>query len=160
MSSPPIQIEATGRSEQGHSREINQDAFAVRHDLGLFVIADGMSGHPDGEIASAVAVEAVQHFFAESGKIGPSDAAGPPGDPHAFLVAAVEHAHARIRTEAAPIIPERRSRGTTIAAVHAESSGFCIAHVGDSRVYRLRGRARRLAPRSPVRGLLSTKVGT
>jgi serine/threonine protein phosphatase PrpC len=138
--SPSIILEAAGRSEQGCAREINQDAFAVRHDLGLFVISDGMGGHPDGEIAAAIAVEEMQCFFAEPGKTWPTDAPGPPGDPRAFLVAAVKHAHVRIRAKAAPIVPGRRSMGTTIAAVHAESSGFCVAHVGDSRVYRLRDR--------------------
>jgi PPM family protein phosphatase len=150
-SSPSLLLEATGRSEQGHARDINQDAFAVCPSLGLFVIADGMGGHPDGEIASAVAVDAVQRFYADPARTWPTDADGPVGDPRAFLVAAVKHAHARIRARAAPIDPFKRSMGTTIAAVHAASSGFCVAHVGDSRVYRLRGRALELLTRDHTR---------
>ncbi len=141
MSSPSLILEATGRSEQGAAREINQDAFAVCPSLGLFVIADGMGGHPDGEIASAIAVEAVKRFYAEPGSTWPADAVGPIGDPRAFLVASVKHAHARIRFEAAPSLPGKRSMGTTLAVVHAESTGFCVAHVGDSRCYRFRDRA-------------------
>jgi hypothetical protein len=67
-----------------------------------------MGGHPDGEIASAVAVDAVQHF-AEPARTGPADAAGPASDPCAF-VAAVKHAtHASARS--CPILPGRRSMG-------------------------------------------------
>jgi protein phosphatase len=141
LSSRSIILEAAGRSEQGPARDMNQDGFAVCPPLGLFVIADGMGGHPDGEIAAAIAVSAVQRFYAEPGRTWPADAAGPIDDPRAFLVAAVKHAHARIRAEAGPTIPGKRSMGTTIAVVHAERSGFCVAHVGDSRVYRMRDRA-------------------
>ena len=148
---PSITLEAACRSEQGRSREINQDAFAVCPSLGLFVIADGMGGHPNGEIASALAVEAVQRFYAEPGRTWPADAAGPIGDPSAFLVAAVKRAHARIRAEAAPVAPGQRSMGTTLVAVHAEATDFCVAHVGDSRCYRLRDRALELLTRDHTR---------
>ncbi len=151
MSSPSILIEAAGRSEQGRLRDINQDAFAICRPLGLFLIADGMGGHPDGEVASAIAIDAVQRFYADPGRTWPADTAGPIGDPRALLVAAFKHAHARIRAEAAPVVPGRRSMGTTIVAVHAETTGFCVAHVGDSRCYRLRGRALELLTRDHTR---------
>ena len=120
-------------------REINQDTFALRPDLGLYVIADGMGGHADGEVASALAIEAIPHYFEQRGATAQSDAQPLPPDPSVILVGAVQHAHARIRARPAPP-PWARRMGTTIAAVYVEQRTMFVAHVGDSRVYRLRDR--------------------
>ena len=53
-------IDAVARTDPGPVRESNEDCFLVDVDSGLFVVADGMGGHASGEIASAIAVEAVQ----------------------------------------------------------------------------------------------------
>jgi protein phosphatase len=148
--SPPIPIEAAGRSAQGRLRDINQDSFTVRSDLGLYILADGMGGHVDGEVASAIAVEAIPQFFEKRGTTARSDAHAPPVDPLEILVGAVRHAHARLRAQPEPPRGMRRM-GTTIAAVRAEPGSLCVAHVGDSRVYRLRGRRLVLLTRDHTR---------
>lgn len=139
MSSFPIHIEAAGRSEQGRNRESNQDVFILRPDLGLFLVVDGMGGHPAGDVAAAVAAEAIQRFHDEPGTPWPGDAVGLRSAPRAYLAASVKHANLSIRERAARE-PDTRGMGAAIVAMHATSTGFCVAHVGHARCYRVRGR--------------------
>ena len=120
-------------------RETNQDTFALRPDLGLYVVADGMGGHADGEIASALAIEAIPRYFEERRANARLDAEPVSLDPGVILVGAVHHAKEEIRAYAAPSSSTRRM-GTTIAATYIDHRGIYVAHVGDSRVYRLRDR--------------------
>jgi protein phosphatase len=135
--SPKLVLEAAGRTEVGRLREINQDTLLLRPELGLFILADGMGGHPAGEVASAIAVEAMQLFYRDAGATWPPDAEGHASDPRAFLVAAAKHANRRIRLFA-ELNPEHRGMGAAMAAVHVGSSGFCLAHAGHVRAYRFR----------------------
>ena len=130
-------LETAARTEVGRRRTINQDALGLRPDLGIYILCDGMGGHPAGEVASATAVEAIGQFYLDAGATWPPDAEGPATDPRAFLVAAVKHANFRIRQEAERT-PEHAGMGAAVAAVHVGDSGFCLAHVGHVRGYRLR----------------------
>ena len=132
-----LSIEATSRTETGRRRDINQDAVAVRRDLSLYILADGMGGHAAGEVAAAIAVESVEEFYLDAGATWPHDAEGPATDPRAFLVAAVKHANFRVR-QAAERFPEHKGMGAAVAAVHFDGSAYCLAHVGHVRGYRLR----------------------
>ena len=138
MFSPPITLEAAGRSARGCTREINQDSFMVRSDLRIYIVADGMGGHADGEVASALAVEAIPRFFEQRGATARSDAQAHPVDPMEILVGSVRYAHARLRAQPEPPLGARRV-GTTIAVARADPASLYVAHVGDSRVYRMRG---------------------
>jgi serine/threonine protein phosphatase PrpC len=133
----PLSIEATARTEIGRRRDINQDAVAIRAELGLYILVDGMGGHAAGEVAAAIAVESMEQFYVDAGATWPPDAEGPASDPRAFLVAAAKHANFRIR-QFAELDPEHRGMGAAVGAVHVSGSGFCIAHVGHVRGYRLR----------------------
>jgi len=108
-------------------------------DLGLFVVADGMGGAAAGEVAAQMAVEHVCKAVADLEVTWPMGmpAPGQAGLPR--LVAGIERANHQINA-ASLRRPELHGMGTTIAAVLACGSRAVVAHVGDSRVYRLRGR--------------------
>jgi protein phosphatase len=133
----PLTLETAARTQIGRCRDVNQDAIALRADLGIYILSDGMGGHPAGEVASAITVEAIQQFYLDAGATWPPDAQGPASDPCAFLIAASKHANYRIR-QFAELNPEHRGMGAGMAAVHVGSSGFCVAHVGHVRAYRFR----------------------
>jgi serine/threonine protein phosphatase PrpC len=133
----PLSIEAAARSETGQRRTTNQDAFAIRADLGLYLLCDGMGGHAAGEVAAAIAVETIQQFYVEVGAPWPPDAPGPASDPRAVFVAAVKHANDRVR-QLAELSAEYRGMGAAVAGVHISSAGFCLVHVGHVRAYRFR----------------------
>ena len=66
-----MQLDAVARTDPGPVREANEDCFLVDVETGLFVVADGMGGHASGEIASAIAVEAVQSVLL--GEVNPDE---------------------------------------------------------------------------------------
>jgi len=124
------------RSDLGLRRSNNQDSFLVRLapnprqwlDRGhICVVADGMGAHLAGEVASRLATETiVKSYLARTDE--------PPGQ---ALMRAVYDAHDVIRAKSRE--DAFREMGTTCDAIAFTPQGLFIAHVGDSRVYRLRG---------------------
>ncbi len=135
-------------SDVGRRRRVNQDAFGEFPcaDGGvLLVCCDGMGGHQGGEVASQLAVETIGREF---------DAASP----EQSLPRAILAAHARVKGRAAER-PELYGMGTTAVALHWDGAARAVvAHVGDSRCYRIRGgRIEQLTPdHSIVAELLRT----
>ncbi len=126
------------RSDKGRVRELNEDAVGQAAELGLVVLADGMGGHNAGEVASALAVSTIL----ESMRAGwpyraelPAEDSTPEG---VLLRRSVEVAHGAIR-EMADSQPQYEGMGTTVVACLFWNSRIIVAHVGDSRLYRLRG---------------------
>ena len=113
----------------------------ARPDLGLFLVADGMGGHTAGDVASTLATATLERFFETTDVLwDPGDALPEYPDLEsggARLVLAIREANeAVVRT--ARENPERQGMGTTMVAVHLSSDGMIhIAHVGDSRCYRI-----------------------
>lgn len=117
-----------GLSDTGQLREHNEDAVGWDAEQGWAVLADGMGGHQAGEVASAIAVEVIGD---ELRAVADSGGALP-------LQGAVELANAEIHRQAQQQ-PRLRTMGTTVVAVLLQGERLYFAHVGDSRLYRLRG---------------------
>jgi protein phosphatase len=146
-----LTLRIAGLSDTGLVREHNEDCIAVRPDLGLVVLADGMGGHRAGEIASALAVQAVvdelERALAEPELVSGVDVAhrvgvlpegGGDGAEAAYLLLnALAQANALV-FKSAQASPERTGMGTTIVVALFAAGSLTIAHVGDSRAYRLR----------------------
>ena len=129
-------------TDVGRVRARNEDSVAVDAALGLLVVADGMGGHNAGDVASRMAVEGVLAAMQRDAAASPGGGAdGAAVDDDAQrLLAALRHANDAIY-DAAGEDYERSGMGTTVVAVWLRSTGLLAAHVGDSRLYRLRGGA-------------------
>jgi len=110
-------------TDTGRQRRANEDSHLAR--APLFVVADGMGGAQAGEVASRIAVESFQE--------GLQDAA----EPEAALAELTRAANSRIH-ELSHSHAEQAGMGTTLTAVYVGEREVSIAHVGDSRAYRLR----------------------
>jgi PPM family protein phosphatase len=128
-----------GLTDMGRVRSRNEDAIAWDSDIGFAVIADGLGGHNAGQVASAMAVDSIQTELRRALTGAAKDLEG--GDAraeHAFLVnASVRKANQDI-LEAAQTRPQYAGMGTTIVLALFTRDFVTIAHVGDSRLYRLR----------------------
>jgi protein phosphatase len=167
-----MRFESWSKSDVGLVRESNQDHVGCFPDLGLYIVADGMGGHADGEIASSMAVASVREAYDREddtqpgrtrvtsaplswlARLGLVRKTGSGADTGASrdatlarkeverLTGAVEEANRRIfqrgHQDGGPVA---RAMGTTVIAVvvHEWSRRLAWAHVGDSRLYRLRG---------------------
>lgn len=135
----------TARTDIGKHRAINQDSFGFADDLRLWVIADGMSTPPGGEVASRIAVETFIGVVRNHGKHAlPSNDAKQPDVP-ALLEQAMAAANEEVRRQAASH-PALAGMGSTLSAlcINGQTAPQAtVAHIGDSRVYLLReGRLR------------------
>ena len=120
-------ILSAASSHIGKVRASNQDSGSVgRH---LYVVADGMGGHAAGDVASAIAV---QHLYALDHPYDSVEAA------REELFRSILSAGEEL-TQAVVEHPELTGMGTTVSAMIRVKSSMVIGHIGDSRIYRLRG---------------------
>ena len=126
-------------SDIGCQRDNNEDRYAYWEPDAdeefarkgrLAVVADGMGGHEGGQEASRIAVEAIEEIFAETSG----------ADPQSLLVNGFQIAHERI-LEYAEGHPELHGMGTTATAIAILGNQLYYAHVGDSRLYLVRGQS-------------------
>ncbi len=132
-----FELDLAWRTHRGRVRSRNEDAVLVETDLGLIVVADGIGGARAGDVASQLAAEVIAERFRRQ---PPSRSA----ESRAALYAesAVEEANRRI-WEKAGAAEECRGMGTTVVMGFVGEDWLAYAHVGDSRLYRLRGGALR-----------------
>jgi len=133
-----ILVTAVGRTDPGLKRKHNEDAYAILEDHHLFVIADGMGRHAAGEVASQLCVDAIRESF-HSEDFGPARL--PPLPKRASrLRGSILVGNDRILASARAT-PAYAGMGTTVVAAYFSPNNqrVYIAHVGDSRCYRLRG---------------------
>ncbi len=141
-----FRAEIGAATDTGSKRSGNEDAYAVRPDLALFAVADGMGGHRAGEVAARIAIEetvaalsspsairAVERYVSNAGLESRRKVL-------ACLRRAVEQANQRIRREALDN-PDYSGMGTTLDVVWLARDHAFIAHAGDGRVYLARSRA-------------------
>ena len=132
---------AAAKTDVGRKRLENEDRFCLAPEIGLYVVADGMGGHAAGEVASRLAVDTIQEWTARYLNGGDAALIGPPavsGTPEAsFLLSSIRVAN-QIIFDAAKDHHEYAGMGTTVVAVLAHGDRFVLAHVGDSRIYRMR----------------------
>jgi serine/threonine protein phosphatase PrpC len=127
----PLQIEHADLSLLGN-REENQDrvAVAVADDAVFLAVVDGMGGHADGARAAEVAVRTMLAEFWEASR--------PLFDPDGFLHLTIGRAHEAVVALGNGLPPEIRPRATCAVCVVQGANAYW-AHVGDSRIYLLRG---------------------
>jgi len=164
---PKILVSASGDTHPGQKREHNEDSFLVLAEHEVYAIADGMGGYAAGEVASAIAVDAVAEVFA-LGTFGALEEGWPRRG--AELAAAIKEANRRVRLEASRD-STKQGMGTTFVAARFSPGRrrVYIAHVGDSRCYRIRdGEMKQLTTdhtlgavgiKGPAAGKLSRAVG-
>lgn len=135
-------IELVELTDVGKVREHNEDAVGSDLDLGLLVLADGMGGYNAGEVASSMAVKTTVRMVREGlkrEKRGEIDQSTGLRRQSIVLRDAILRAN-KIIYQTSKSQPHCEGMGTTIVACLFYDNQVSIAHVGDSRVYRLRGR--------------------
>lgn len=134
-----MKIQATGATDIGRERSVNEDSLAIHPDLQLYIVSDGMGGHAAGEVASQKAVEFFEEEFRER---LPSlqQKRKEPGGYYRLLEAAedaVQSASRRI-CRLAQTRSDLAGMGTTLTMLMIVDNKAVMSHVGDSRLYLLR----------------------
>jgi len=114
-------------------RETNEDrmGYCYTREAGLFALADGMGGHPEGEVAAQIALQTLAALFQQ-------DARPVLEDPLRFLQESISIAHHQLLRYAASKGLSDTPRTTVVACVLQGNQAWW-AHCGDSRLYMVRG---------------------
>ena len=131
-------------TDVGRLRHHNEDTYLLRPDLGLYLVADGMGGHDAGDVASAMVRLSINDFFEvtehadwEESWRREEDLGMP--QPARRLAAAIRKANHDIYSASASHASGRGMGSTVVAAHHPDGAdAMYVAHVGDSRCYRIR----------------------
>ena len=137
-----MELKFFAATDVGRQREQNEDNYLVDPKLHLFVVADGMGGHAAGEVASQISVHEVSRVVRENADVLDRYNAQHDMDARQEILVMMEHAvqtacasiYQRAQTDA-----DKRGMGTTTSALLIAGDRGFIAHVGDSRIYLLRG---------------------
>lgn len=127
---PWRRIDAAARTHVGKVRANNEDALLCKPDAGVFAVIDGMGGEESGEVAAAIAVATLASVAANDGPAGlPSET---------LLARALSEARDRILADGAQT-PAHANMGAVATALRFEDNGrfIGVAHVGDTRLYRV-----------------------
>lgn len=120
----------TGLTDTGLVRSANQDSYYIDSAGRFFIVADGMGGHAGGQEASRIAVEAMQVYLEDNWQSADTSSS--------LLETAFLKANRAILQDQSAH-PERADMGTTAVVILFRNDESWCAHVGDSRLYRLRG---------------------
>ena len=128
------------RTDTGLVRPHNEDAIFADAALGLAILADGMGGYNAGEVASSMAVTRLAATLV--GRLDNGEPAHPLAGERGAVLAhlAAEIADANAQIHCASLVDARcKGMGTTLVVAWFYDNRVAVAHVGDSRLYRLRG---------------------
>lgn len=137
-----MKLRYAGNTHVGMKRGHNEDNLCLVPEENLYMVADGMGGHASGEVASQMAVDTVATFFKETS--ADEDITWPykmekgKSFEENRLAASIKLANLRI-FETASQNAGQRGMGTTLVVLFVSGDAVFYGHVGDSRVYRLRG---------------------
>lgn len=135
MKSVVFRLDLAAKVDRGLVRESNEDYARVARNLSLAILADGMGGHDSGEVASHTAADALWLSLERQG--GPGSSVN---EARERLLQAFQQANAQVGKH--PAAGQGSSAmGTTLVAALFVHGRALVAHVGDSRCYRLRGRS-------------------
>lgn len=135
-----LRIKACGLTDVGLTRNHNEDYFEIDPQHRLYVVADGMGGHSFGEVAAQIAVQSIRDFIV---KAADRDTTWP------FAMDSTLQRHSNLLKMAVRLAHDHVLRairkdgslsgmGTTVVGLLVSGSTAAVAHVGDSRAYRLR----------------------
>jgi protein phosphatase len=133
-----VELQIAAKTDVGLVRQQNEDAIAHNLETGLVILADGMGGYNAGEVASEIATTTLKEYL-NSQLQGRSwgDSSNHSKFIQQILVGSVERANSEILT-AARSEPQYSGMGTTVVAAVFHQNRLTVAHVGDSRAYRMR----------------------
>ena len=136
-------LQSASQTDPGRVRDHNEDCIESRPDIGLFVLADGMGGYNAGEVASGMATSLIADGVQESWRLADVDRLGreeAKALSEKLIVEQVARANGAIFTTSQNN-PECAGMGTTLVVCLFYDNFLTVAHIGDSRLYRLRGEA-------------------
>ncbi len=137
-SAHPLEIAA--KTDPGKLRSLNEDSIATVSDLGLLVLADGMGGYQSGDVASSLATQIIVEGLARELR-GQSNNGS--SDVVRIVEEVVKRANQAIHLESQQRAQrahnsQSQAMGSTLALLLFRNNQVTMAHVGDSRIYRLR----------------------
>ena len=134
-------IEMAAVTDVGRKRSHNEDTVASDPELGIAILCDGMGGYKAGEVASQLAVQMIMDELRtglREARTGNTDEASGFSPESMLLKESIERANEAIfRT--AQSQPQCQGMGTTLVSAAFYDDRMAVAHVGDSRLYRIRG---------------------
>jgi protein phosphatase len=176
---PAYQEIAYGLSDVGLVRANNEDAWVALPSCHLYALADGMGGHRAGEVAAKAAIDNLSKLFPEEVKAIASDAS--PSQLCKMMHDVICDLNNQVYRLSCSS-PTLQGMGTTLCVLYLHGRFAILAHVGDSRIYRLRdgkllqmtrdhsllldmtamweGQAEKVASRSKYRSVITRAIGT
>lgn len=140
-----MKLECAGITDVGSTRDHNEDDFYLSQgDEALCIVADGMGGHLSGEVASAMAIRAIVEYYRQTVVADDKDALSQELNGEEIVDLDQYRLSRALLTanqavfDAASTNEKYHHMGTTIVTGYFTDTGVYIAHIGDSRAYRLR----------------------
>jgi len=138
---PGMLVRFAGETDVGMKRSHNEDALFLPDSERLVLVADGMGGHASGDVASRTALETITSFFQTTASVPEItwpfmvDREGRQNENR--MITSIKLANLKIFDDAQKN-PKLRGMGTTVVGCLFTGKEVLVAHVGDSRVYRIR----------------------